>query len=235
MSTNDEPSDLIPENTSVMMNSGIAGLKPKNDSNRTQSLTNFGFIPRKKARDSTGELSAQISNQILDPEQSAPIICEVPISSRSEKLVDKEFNHNPKNILGRKRVVLTNSENERRDYSSEQCTVTMIRAVIETYPNIFSVQGVRKNELHCDICFKLFKSAKMSHVKEHIETILHKKNFEKRKQSQQQVVLQRNFIKEYFDETRAKGESLDMETLAFRVSTVKVFLRTGVPILKIDG
>lgn len=218
---------------------GIAGLEPKPNKQGVNSrpLTNFGFIPRKKTRDLTGEISGQIQNLILDPEQSTPIICDVPINSRSDEIVEKELNHNPKSVLGRKRIVENNvnSSVEKREYKDEQSTVAMVRKILQLYPTIFSASGPRKSELHCDICFKTFRSAKMTHVTEHLETILHKKNFEKRNNSHIQVVRQRNFIKQYFDESRAKGESLDMETLSFRVDTVKSFLRNGVPILKIDG
>ena len=54
----------------------IAGQKPKST---TKTLTsNFGFIPRKKARDEdneTNEITAQIRNLIVDPEQAAPVTC----------------------------------------------------------------------------------------------------------------------------------------------------------------
>ena len=100
MSINEVSSLLLPETADPNnMSTGIAGLQPKPKQGfNNQSLTNFGFIPRKKTRDLTGEISAQIQNLILDPEQTTPIICDVPINSRSDELVEKELNHNPKSI-----------------------------------------------------------------------------------------------------------------------------------------
>lgn len=218
-------------NAALSKITGICGLEPKSKKNVNNKLSNFGFIPRKKARDATGELSSQIRNIIIDPEQQAPIVCDV--SAENDDQILKEFNHNPKNILGRQRIVSNNLVSEKRDYNNEQSTISMVKAAVTAYPSIFSIQG--KTQLHCDICYKTFKSAKMSHVNNHIETELHKNNFRKRDKSQNQLVRQRDFIKDYFDATRAKGESLELATLLFRFNTVKEFLRNGVPILKIDG
>ena len=135
---------------------GIAGLCPKRKN--TQPLTNFGFIPRKKSRDSTGELSMQIKNMILDPDQSAPVILDI---SNTDEVIEKEFNHNPKNVLGRQRTVSSNIS-EKRAYTNEQSTTAMVRRVVQMYPTIFSTVGSKKNELQCDFCFKIFKSAKMT-------------------------------------------------------------------------
>ena len=137
--TSSSPNTSVESEQHQQINTGIAGLQPISSKKVNKPLTNFGFIPRKKARDSTGDISAQIQNLILDSEQSTPIVCVVPENVGSDVLVEKELNHNPKNILGRKRVVSNNAMNSKREYTNEQSTVTMVRTVIETYPNIFKL------------------------------------------------------------------------------------------------
>ena len=65
---------------------GICGLEPKSKKKVNNKLSNFGFIPRKKARDVTGELSAQIRNIVIDPEQQAPIVCDVSVENDEQIL-----------------------------------------------------------------------------------------------------------------------------------------------------
>ena len=101
MSSN-ETSKLL-SNDIVHSSNGVAGLVPKPKSVNIP-LSNFGFIPREKTRNDTGELSAQIQNLILDPEQLTPITCLVPINNRSDEVIEKELNHNPKNARRRKKL-----------------------------------------------------------------------------------------------------------------------------------
>ena len=233
----------------------IAGQKPKST---TRTLTsNFGFIPRKKARDEntdTNEITAQIRNLIVDPEQAAPVTCFVPLSRNSNVVIAKELQHNPKSILGRKRVIATNNKNidlslssseiilvdidddnnynNDRNFKAEQSTPAMVKAVIDMYPTIFSAS--KPNRLRCDICSRSFATAKVTHAKRHLATDLHKNNTIRRFATNAKLIQQRNYIEEYFKKSRAKGETLDMETLEWRFNTVRVFLKQGVPMNKMQ-
>ena len=213
----------------------VAGLAKK--VKVTPSLHSFGFIPKKRSRDSPDdEITPLLSRLIMDPEQVDPVICLVPVTRNGAAVVNKELNHNPKSILARKRVITINdNDREKREYTNEQSTPEMVKFIINTYPNIFSALGSKKDILHCDMCLTEFKSAKPTHVLEHLNTLKHQKNSMKNLDNNKRVVKQRDFITEYFSTSRAKGESLDINTLAFRFDTVKVFLRNGVPMNKING
>lgn len=56
-----------------------------------------------------------------------------------------------------------------------------------------------------------------------------------REKEVQEGVKTRNFIKEYFAKSHAKSETIDLETLQLRFDTLATFLKTGVPLLVIDG
>ena len=178
MTPSDPLSTVVDSIAAVQLdNIPVAGLQQKtkllsSTGGNFKSLTNFGFIPKKKSRP-VSEQSLQINNLILDPEQSTPVNIQVISKTNSDELIDKEVNHNPKSELGRKRKVTDNNSTERREYTNEQSTPLMVNTVITTYPTIFSAVGPRKNQLNCDICFKILKSAKMSHILEHLKTNLH--------------------------------------------------------------
>ena len=43
------------------------------------------------------------------------------------------------------------------------------------------------------------------------------------------------YFKKYFDASRAVGETLDDETMAFRISNMEMMLVSGIPIAKLDS
>lgn len=45
----------------------------------------------------------------------------------------------------------------------------------------------------------------------------------------------KDYFKKYFDSTRAVGETLDDETMAFRISNMEMMLMSGIPLAKLDS
>jgi hypothetical protein len=61
-------------------------------------------------------------------------------------------------------------------------------------------------------------------------TDMHLLNTAKKLKTLAAAVKQADFIKGYFEEARAKGETLDMETHKFRSTVLKAFLESGTPL-----
>jgi hypothetical protein len=91
-----------------------------------------------------------------------------------------------------------------------------------------------KRRLFCIFCQSPV-SPKADHVRDHLLTKKHVQREVSQIKTAESDRKQRDYIRDYFDASNAKGANLDLETLKFRFKTLESFLDNGIPLMKIDG
>jgi len=207
------------------------------------SLMSFGFGAKK---------------QIVAPVQT-PILATV-LLGKTDKYVKttgyavtqtKELQQCPKSLLARERIVPTNkgSSEPRKSLSELQKLKeiedikNLIRSRIKEHEKFVSttegaVVVLRSTNaaktLWCDACHTDLKPKK-SNVDEHLKTKKHLDAIRIKEKDIKKDAAARDYIKEYFESSHAKGETVNLESMTFRFETVQEFLANGIPLQRIDG
>lgn len=212
-------------------------------------------VPEKKKRSSIlDSYGFGKCKGVASAPKQAPVFATVVVGKSSKYVkktgvaltVTRELTQCPKSVLARERVVATNTgkkkEGKPKKQVSDESAKELVRlrvkenelaaAANKSVVVLRAINGGK--ELRCDVCHRTLK-AKKSNVDEHMQSAKHKNAMVTQLKNIIEDSASRDFIKEYFERTHAKGETIDMDTLKFRFETTENFLATGIAINKIDA
>ena len=150
-----------------------------------------------------------------------------------------------KSALSRERVVTTNEKKggdandgvvavapkvKIADKASLKC---LIRARMAELPKVF-VARANGTQMQCLYCKKTL-APKKSNIDEHIKTVLHIDAIATMTVEGENLIKTVDYYRKYFDKVHAVGETLDSDTLAFRINNMEMMLLAGSPIEKLDS
>ena len=139
--------------------------------------------------------------------------------------------------LARSRVVSSNKKQHdsgRGPGKAKKSSSQLKSSFVETRIREFKDEPFRKsnNKLFCEACREEV-SEKASIIKRHITSQKHKSGTERlAKKKKEQTVL--DAMKKYDNDVHPKGETLNDNQRVFRVKVLKTFLKSGVPLQKMD-
>lgn len=177
-----------------------------------------------------------------DTDQPSPIEAIVPFGSKISNVqftTQTTIEGNPKSSLARSRK-LTLNIGPRRIFQNKCATSKQITSALEKYPGVFKVKsfttstGKTVKGIFCMCCKKTLTSAKASHVKDHIVTLVHQAASEASAKEKQANEREATLMSEFLQANRMSGETTDQATLAFRMQCLRMVIRAGIPLHALD-
>jgi hypothetical protein len=147
-----------------------------------------------------------------------------------------------KSALSRERVVTVNKgkAKEKQGVAVPRIKVIdrasakhLIRRRLGEHPDMF-VAHACGTQLKCLYCNK-FLSPKSSNISEHLKTAAHIEAIATMTSDGHKMIKTADYFKKYFESIHAVGETINSETLAFRVENMEMMLLSGSPIEKLDS
>lgn len=109
----------------------------------------------------------------------------------------------------------------------------LVRERMGEHPKVF-VAKANGTQLQCLYC-KKFLVPKKSNIDEHLKTVMHIDAIATMTVEGENLIRTVDYFRKYFDKVHAVGETLDSETLAFRINNMEMMLLAGSPIEKLDS
>ena len=144
----------------------------------------------------------------------------------------KEMAACPPSTLSRERVIAVNTGKHKEKQESKQDIEkrrSLVRMRIKE--NSIFIASYGGNRLWCMACKKVVDHSR-GHAVEHLLTTRHLNNLKKDEKVIESSKRERDYIREYFLESHAKSETVDIDTLQFRFKTLYTFLTNGTALNK---
>ena len=147
-----------------------------------------------------------------------------------------------KSALSRERAVTVNKGKAKktRGVAVPKITVVdraslrhLINKRLGENPNMFEAHSCG-TQLKCLYC-KKFLAPKSSNISEHLKTAAHIEAIAMMTSDGHRMIKTADYFKKYFERIHAVGETINSETLAFRVENMEMMLLSGSPIEKLDS
>ena len=116
------------------------------------------------------------------------------------------------------------------DNASLKC---LVRARMAEHPKVFLAKA-NGTRIQCLYCKKML-APKKRNIEEHLKTVMHIDAIATMTVEGENLIKTVDYFRKYFDKVHAVGETLDSETLAFRINNMEMMLLAGSPIEKLDA